>query len=322
VERAYWELYAAERDAAVETAVRDGAAALEESAERRARAGLVGPNQVANARVFLAVQDVAVLDAGEGRGTASDRLGVLIGRRPDAGVEHFRTTDEPPREFVLAAQDSVVDLALRDNLTLRMLAGLIEAEGERERAASWDALPTLDLVGSLGGNGLAGNGQTVVFGPDTLRTDLHTGWGDSWSQVFQGDFPTWSAGVLFRYPFGRREGTGERDRVHAVRMIAEQELEAARRSLEEVVRRRHRELENANDRLRFTKAGVDAAFEQTRIGRLEFENGRTTAFELVRVAGDLAEAQRRYSQALVRAATAAAELRELTAGGYPRLPTP
>jgi outer membrane protein TolC len=118
-------------------------------------------------------------------------------------------------------------------------------------------------------------------------------------------------------PIGRREGRGERDRLRAEVRRAEQDELAADRALEEAVRARHRELENAAARLEFAKNGVDASFEQARIGRLEFENGRTTAFELVRLAGDLAEAQVRFSDALVRAATSVAQLRELTGGTYP-----
>jgi hypothetical protein len=49
-----------------------------------------------------------------------------------------------------------------------------------------------------------------------------------------------------------------------------------------------------------------------RIGTVEFHNGRSTAFELVRLGADLAVAQRRYSEALVRAAKAAATLKQLT----------
>ena len=54
-----------------------------------------------------------------------------------------------------------------------------------------------------------------------------------------------------------------------------------------------------------------------RIGVLQYENGRTSAFELVRLGGDLAAAQQRYSRALVRTARAAAVLRQLTGGDYP-----
>jgi outer membrane protein TolC len=62
---------------------------------------------------------------------------------------------------------------------------------------------------------------------------------------------------------------------------------------------------------------VDASQEQVRIGLIEYRNGRTTAFELVRLGADLAAAQQRYSEALVRTAKAAAELRHLTSGAYP-----
>ena len=61
------------------------------------------------------------------------------------------------------------------------------------------------------------------------------------------------------------------------------------------------------------REGVEASFEQVRIGLIEYDNGRTTAFEVVRLGADLASAQRRLSEALVRAATAAADLRYLTA---------
>jgi outer membrane protein TolC len=52
-----------------------------------------------------------------------------------------------------------------------------------------------------------------------------------------------------------------------------------------------------------------------RIGVLEYRSGRTTAFELTRVAADLATAQQRFSQALVRTAKAHADLKRLTSEG-------
>jgi hypothetical protein len=62
--------------------------------------------------------------------------------------------------------------------------------------------------------------------------------------------------------------------------------------------------------------GVRAAQEQVRIGVIEFQNGRLTAFELVRLSEDFAIAQRRYSDALVRTAKSAATLKQLTSGRY------
>ncbi len=98
-------------------------------------------------------------------------------------------------------------------------------------------------------------------------------------------------------------------------MRAEQGEIAQARSLEERVRAGHREVMHGQDRLRAASAGVEAAREQVRIGLIEFHNGRSTTFELVRLSEDLAVAQRRYSEALVRTAKAAATLRELTSSG-------
>jgi len=64
---------------------------------------------------------------------------------------------------------------------------------------------------------------------------------------------------------------------------------------------------------------VAAAQEQVRIGLINFRNGRSTAFELVRLAADFAQAQQRYSRELVRNAKAAATLKQLTSGGYPAI---
>ena len=75
-------------------------------------------------------------------------------------------------------------------------------------------------------------------------------------------------------------------------------------------------MSNSQRRLKAAREGVRAAQEQVRIGLIEFQNGRSTAFELVRLGEDFATAQQRYSQALVRSAKAAATLKQLTSGAY------
>jgi outer membrane protein TolC len=325
VEATYWELYANERDLVVQRLIRDRAIAFLKDTELRLAAGLVGPNEVANARVFLAEQEQVVLDREDALDLVSDRLATLMGRRPTSSNWRFRAIGQPPNEFPLAPVETLVQLALERNYDLRAGERRVEALRALEKKASWDALPTLDLYGMLGGYGLAGKGRDVIFQfdpesePDTLRTNLDTGPGESISQVVNRDFPTWEVGVVFRYPLGNRTGRGEKDRLRAEVREAEQDLIATRRALEEKVRAQYRELSRGRRRLEVASEGVEASTEQVRIGTIEYEHGRTTAFELVRLGADLALAQQRYSAALVRSARAAAELRRLTAGGYPEM---
>ena len=318
VERSYWDLYAAERDYAVQKLTRDRAAAFLQETEIRAKAGLVGPNQVASARTFLAEQELLLLERDEQLDRQSDQLASLIGVRPDAGMPRFISADEPPREFPDEPVDTLVEHAQKNNLDLLAAQKDVEAAHALASAAGWEALPSVNLVGSLGGSGLAGTSRQVnIFGVDTSVTPPGVGLSDVLTQVSKRQFPNWSVGVEVSIPIGFRKGLGEHDRLEAEVLNAQQRYIEQSRNLEEQVRTTYRELSHGKRRLDVAREGVEAAEEQVRIGSIEFHNGRSTAFELVRLGADLATAQQRYSEALVRTAKAAATLKQLTSGEYP-----
>jgi len=314
-ERSYWDLYAGKRNYAVQKLTRDRAEAFLKETETRARGGLVGPDEVANARTFLAEQQLLLLDREEQADRISDNLSSLMGMRPANGV--YIPVNDPPYDFPIVPVDSLIARAFRGNLELSAAGEEVEGSRVLARAAGWSALPQIDLVGSLGGSGLAGTAQDVIFGSDTLRSTRGGTFGDAVSQATKRDFPTWSIGVEISIPIGFRNGLGEQDRLEAEVMSAEQRRIAVSRGLEDQVRSSYRELVHGRRRLEAAREGVDAAQEQVRIGLIEFQNGRSTAFELVRLGADFALSQLRYSEALVRTAKAAATLNQLTSGGYP-----
>lgn len=316
IETGYWELYAAGRDFTVQRIITQRADALLDQAETRRRIGVSSPADVANAKVFLAEQRQALLDARERLGETSDQLASLMGTRPPADSELFLPIDEPPSEFPVRPVEELVLEAEAGNYQLLALAREVEATRAGFDQARRNALPDLDLFGGLGGNGLSGTPQPVDFNGTTFTTDINGDLSDGVAQVFDGSYPNWRVGLAFSVPLGNRGDGGERDRLAAELVRAEQRLEEARRNLDADVRRVHRALENGSERLEAARFGVEAAGEQVRIGVLEFESGRTSAFELVRLGGDLAAAQQRYSRALVRTARAAAVLRLLTGGAY------
>jgi outer membrane protein TolC len=316
VEHLYWDLYAAERDYAVQKLTRDRAAAFLKDTELRAQSGLIGPNQVANARTFLAEQEILLLDREEQLDGLSDQIVAAVGVRPENAQPRFKATDQPSDDFAIEETDVLVQKAIERNLELRAAKAFIESRRTMARAASWEALPQVDLVGSIGGNGLAGTAHDVVFGTDTLRTTVGGAFGDAVRQAVSRDFPTWHVGLEVSIPIGFRNGLGEQDRLDAELVIAEQRYTQELRILEAEVRMSCRELEHGKRRLNAAREGVVAAQEQVRIGLIEFQNGRSTAFELVRLGADFAVAQQRYSQALVRSAKAAASLKQLTSGAY------
>ena len=316
VEQVYWDLYAAERDLAVQRLIFERATSLVEQAEVRARSGLVGPSDVANAKVFRSEQEQNLLDREESLDRISDELATLIGRRP-AGAPRFHATNTPPAEFPIEPEDSVVVRAEQENRELRAQERELSAARARVQGAAWNRLPALDFVGSIGGTGLAGTGRDFPFAGDTLRSNISGNFGDAWDQASGRDFPTWSAGIQLSFPLLLRSGRGEYDRLRGEAERVAQGYEETRRRLDDNVREAHRALVRASRRLEAARSGADAAREQVRIGVLRYNSGQTTAFELVRLGSDFATAQQRYSQALVRTAKAAAALRFLTSGAYP-----
>jgi len=320
VEALYWDLYAAERDLAVQVLIRSRAQSLLEEAQVRAEVGLVGPGQVANARVFLAEQRLAELDRQESLDAISDSLASLIGRRPGEGRVRFHPLDEPLSMVSVEPVEDLVARAREHNQLLIAARFGIEALEVRAEAARLRARPTVNLFGSLGHYGLSGEGQDIEFGDTVFRNDTSGNITDAWGQIRDWDYPSWSLGLEFLLPVGLRSSRGEYRRLLAEVDRASQQLVQAERRLDEEVRAGHREIVNGTSRLEAAEYGINAAMEQVRIGLIEFRNGRITAFELVRLGADMASAQARYSDALVRTAKAAARLRQLTSGRYPGPP--
>lgn len=317
VEQSYWNLYAAERNFAVQKLTVERGESFLKEAQLREKAGLVGPNQVANAKTFLTQQKLLLIDRLEQLDAQSDQLANVIGKRPDTGNGRYLTMDSPPVSFPSVELNDLIDHTLKSNFELMAVQKNIEAADDLVDAASWEALPQVDLVGSLNSSGLGGSSQNVIFGGDTLRSSSGGSFGNVLSEVFKRKFPGWSVGIEISLPIGLRPGLGEKDRLEAGSMSAKQNYIELSRLLEQQVRESYRELTNGNERLKIARDGVEAAQEQVRIGMIEFQNGRLSAFELVRLSEDFAIAQQRYSDALVKTVKAAAELRQLTSGYYP-----
>ncbi len=313
-EKMYWDLHGAERNYAVQRLIRDQALQFLKDTEVRAAAGLVGPDQLASARTFIAEQELFLIDREEQFAAVSDRVAELIGVRPEL---RFMTTEHPASSYPVEPAALLLETAKRNNLSLEAARADVEARRALADAAGWEWLPTVNLVGAIGGSGLSGDAREVIFGSDTLRTVRGGTYTDALRQATRREFPNWSVGLEVSIPIGFRSGRGEKDKLEAELLHAEQRYLDEGRRIESSLLQNHRDVSNGGRRLGLARQAVEAAAEQVRIGLIEFKNGRATAFELVRLSADFAAAQNRYSDALVKTAKAAAMLRQLTSGVYP-----
>ena len=311
VENSYWALYAAERDLSVRRLQRQRAAAFLRDQVLRGQAGVAGPGAVAAARTFLADQEALLISTRLEARQASDRLAEVMGISPDAG-NTIHALDEPSPPPPLEPMAVVLERARSVNSELQATTQDSAAARARYRRAAWNAWPALEAFGGYGGGGLAGTSRQIVFGSDTVGTVADTDFGTAWDQVWGDDFPDWNFGLRLSMPIGWRSDRGERLRQRGNYERARETLRARRLALDSEVRAAYREVESADATLAAMRVLVAAAREQARIGRLEYQAGRATAYDLVDLEAELAQVELRESQALVRVARSITELRRLT----------
>jgi outer membrane protein len=311
VETSYWVLYASERDLRARRLERQRAAIFLRNQVLRGRAGVVGPGAVAAARTLLADQDANLIDARLALQTASDQLSQMMGITPgDRGRIH--ALDEPPPLPTLEPLPVVMARALDVNTDMRAAEQDTAAALARMRRAAWNAWPSIDAFGGYGGAGLAGTSRQITFGGDTVGTVADTDFGSAWDQVWGDDFPDWNFGLRVTVPIPWRGDRGEAERRRAEYQRSRETLRARRLQVVTDVRAAYREAETAQATLRAMRELVEATQEQARIGRLEYQAGRATAYDLVDIESQVAQAQLRESQALVRVARSQTTLRRLT----------
>jgi membrane fusion protein (multidrug efflux system) len=296
VENAYWRLYASEHNLNAQRIQRQRAALFLRDAQLRGHAGVAGPGAVAAARTLLADQEALLLQSRLLARDASDELAQSIGISPSAH-ERIHCTEDPTPPPPLEPLDVVLRRAFAVNPGLHATEQDSAAARARWRAAEWNAWPTLEAFGSYGGAGLAGVSRPIIFGGDTLGTSSDTGFGSAWDQVWSNDFPAWTFGLRLVMPIGWRSDRGERDRQRGLYEQSQEALRARRLKLESDVRSAYREAESAGATLATMRELVAATREQARVASLEYQAGRTTAYDLVDIEAQVARGVARIAGA-------------------------
>jgi outer membrane protein TolC len=156
-------------------------------------------------------------------------------------------------------------------------------------------LPTLDLVGKIGTNGLG----------STFNQD--------YDLAASGTFPTVEVGLLFEYPLGNRAARSDAERARLL-------LEQARTSLRNVdqqvsveVREAVRQVRATLERIEATRRARELAAEQLRIEERRLEAGVSTTFQVLQFQDDLARAEANEIRAVTDYRKAIAAMDRVTA---------
>lgn len=200
IELAYYDLAAVRQLLAYQIESRGRAEELLDGNREKFEAGVVPVTEVQQAETAVAARDEQVVLARQLTELVSARLRDLLEIRrgdPQYGAS-FVTEPLPPapREYPELEQALGVALAERPDLRERLLE--VENRDIRVAFARNQTLPRLDLVATLGLNGLSGDERAGV------SSDYQGDYFDSMSRLPDGDGYQWLAGVRVSYPLGNR----------------------------------------------------------------------------------------------------------------------
>jgi outer membrane protein TolC len=275
VEAAYWDLIFAIDDLEARRRSLRLAEAVVRLNQSRVRAGVAAPVEVTQAEATRAARVVDIITGEKAVRDAEDGLkrAMNFGLAPGEPEFTIQPTDQPTvlggpvpleeslkaarerRPEVLQAQEQVRNQELNYRFTRNQL------------------LPTLDLVGKIGTNGLG----------STFNEDF--------DRAATGSFPTVEVGLLFEYPLGNRAARSDAERARLL-------LEQARTSLRNVdqqvsveVREAVRQVRATLERIEATRRARELAAEQLRIEERRLEAGVSTTFQVLQFQDDLTRAE-------------------------------
>jgi outer membrane protein TolC len=282
VHNAYWNLVFAIENLEVQRRSERLARDLEDLNKARVRAGVAAPVEVIQAEAQAAAQLQNVILAEKAVKDAEDQLKLII-NIPDGERIWARSiipADGPPFDVVRVETEASIQEALEKRPEYAAAKLTLQNNDLNLRVARNQLLPSLQLQGSVGLNGLN----------DSLGSD--------YSRLTSGDFTSWSAALVLQYPLGNRSA---RSGLVQAKLSYDQSMTSLlnlKRQIVSQVREGVRRIEADIRRVEATRAARGLAEEQLRVERKRLEAGVTTTFNVLSFQRDLAAAQASEIQAI------------------------
>jgi len=294
VENAYWNLVAARYALVVAEESRTLADELHSNNKVRVDVGTLAPLELVQSEAQIAIREEDIIRARGVVGDAEDLLFFFL--NIDQG-EAWSKTIVPDTEASIEhpqvdlGESIVTALAARPEILSQQLQ--LKSLALDQSFLAQETRPRLDLKATYGLSGLGGD--VVLRNPDgSVASTIPGGWNDAFDQVTGFDFPGWSVGLELGIPLQNRSA-------RARRLIADLAVEAGKLTASQLelrvtteVRAAVRGLETSRQQLESAKVSTRLAEKNLDAERKKYDNGLSTAYQILQVQDDLTSA--RYRQ--------------------------
>ena len=306
VERAFWTLVAARKDAEARLSAVALAERQKADVDARVDAGTLSEADLAAPVAEIERRRGELFAAREAEARAENALKALLLADPADALwaSRLRTVEEPG-EAAPAPAETAVDVAAAESLrpevaeaVARLERLVVDDEAARDRVR-----PQLDFVAGYVGRGLAGDQNPGIdppfpIGATTIPDAVNGGLGRSYGTIAEGRFPDASVGVALSLPLGNRVARADAATARSARSQAELALLRVRQQVGVEVRNAAAAVESAEQRVAAARAGRAAAETQLRAEEERFEAGLTTSFFVLTRQNDLTQALLAETKAL------------------------
>jgi len=290
-ENIYWDLVFSIEDLKVKETSLQRARDLEKQVKAQVDVGTLAELEILQAKSNVASREERLLNAQNLIDDNGDNLKSILNFSFDSeeGLKEIIPADSPV--FEPGAENSLEE-ALKTALIHRpdLLAKKMELENRNIEAKYNEnqTLPTLDLVGSLGLNGLSGDSSTKNGSYDSAL-----------SEAFSTDFRLWQFGINLSYPLGNRAAKSKL----AIKRLEVAQLLLDIKDLEKTivveVREAHRQIKTDIKRVQATRVARKLAEEKLNAEEKKFKVGLSTSFNVLEFQEDLAEKQSNEIKAVI-----------------------
>ena len=290
-ENIYWDLVFSIENLKVKETSLQRARDLEKQVKAQVDVGTLAELEILQAKSNVASREERLLNAQNLIDDNGDNLKSILNFSFDSeeGLKEIIPADSPVFE---PGVENSLNEALKTALIHRpdLLAKKMELENRNIEAKYNEnqTLPTLDLVGSLGLNGLSGDSSTKNGSYDSAL-----------SEAFSTDFRLWQFGINLSYPLGNRAAKSKL----AIKRLEVAQLLLDIKDLEKTivveVREAHRQIKTDIKRVQATRVARKFAEEKLNAEEKKFKVGLSTSFNVLEFQEDLAEEQSNEIKALI-----------------------
>lgn len=305
VERDYWNLVYAIRDLEVRRRSLDLAKKFQEETRKKIEVGVLAPIEQVAADAQVATREEEIIASLQAVGDTSDILKLALGITQDS--PEWRQSISPTEGQEVSSTEYVekdlLSRAMETRPELRMAKEKVERAKLDTRWSKNQTLPSLDLSAGLTYNGIAGHYVNPITGQVSDLT-----FPDAWDQVTRLDYKSYYVALAFKIPLGNRAARYQFQQFRLAQTAQEIALEKQTLTIANEVRSGLRGLDAARKRVAAARLTLKLQEEKLDAERKKYDNGLSTAFNVLSYQNDLAASESALLRAVLDAKVAMSAL--------------